>query len=372
MGRIKPSAYEARMTERWQPHDGAALAPADSVPVPDPDLPELAELRALVAQGQPLLRMRTLCDVPMGAATLPVSVFTLGSERPDAPVAAFFGGVHGLERIGSQVVLAYLRSLVMRLAWDDSLHRLLEDVRLVFMPLVNPGGVWLGTRANPAGVDLMRSAPVEAEERVASLVGGHRISASLPWYRGAAGAPMPPESAALCQVVEDEILGHPFAMAVDCHSGFGLADRLWFPMACSRTPIEHLPELHAFGEILDHSLLHHRYVLEPQSQQYLAHGDLWDHLYRRACEHGPAPFLPLTLEMGSWLWVKKNPWQLFSRGGLFNPGLPHRQQRVLRRHVNGLDFVTRAVASWARWAPQGAAREAHRAQALQRWYRSAR
>ena len=24
-------------------------------------------------------------------------------------------------------------------------------------------------------------------------------------------------------------------------------------------------------------------------------------------------FLPLTLEMGSWIWVKKNPRQLFSR-----------------------------------------------------------
>ena len=48
-------------------------------------------------------------------------------------------------------------------------------------------------------------------------------------------------------------------------------------------------------------------------------------------------FLPLTLEMGSWLWVKKNPRQLFSRHGIFNPLIEHRQQRVLRRHLALLD-----------------------------------
>jgi hypothetical protein len=355
------------MTERWQRHD-ALLGAVDALP--GPDLPELAALRRLALDAPPLLRTRTVCQVALGAYHhLPVPVFTLGSEAPDAPVALFIGGVHGLERIGSQVVIAHLHSLVRRLSWDDGLHRLLDNVRLVFMPMVNPGGAWLGTRANPQGIDLMRCAPVDCDSRAAPLVGGHRFSAALPWYRGAAGAPLPPEGAALCEVVEQELQGRPFAIAVDCHSGFGLTDRLWFPWACSRAPIEHLPEVHAFGEILDHSLLHHRYRLEPQSRQYLTHGDLWDHLYRGARQAAPArPFLPLTLEMGSWLWVKKNPWQLFTRRGLFNPGRPHREQRVLRRHVHGLDFVVRAAASWQRWVPQGEARERHRAAALQRWF----
>ena len=33
----------------------------------------------------------------------------------------------------------------MRLRWDDSLHRMLDSMRLVFMPMVNPGGLLLGT-----------------------------------------------------------------------------------------------------------------------------------------------------------------------------------------------------------------------------------
>ncbi|WP_436310216.1 M14 family zinc carboxypeptidase [Variovorax sp. LjRoot130] len=332
------------------------------------DLPELLELQRLAQLAGPLMEQRVLCEVVAGEQRFPVHAFVLGSARADAPAVGFFGGVHGLERIGAEVTIAYLRSIVMRLAWDETLHRQLEAMRLVFMPLVNPGGLWLGTRANPNGVDLMRNAPVESKERVPYLVGGQRISAGLPWYRGAQGQPMECESAALCALVETELLGRPLSVAVDCHSGFGLTDRIWFPYAHTSRPIAHLPEMHALCEILDQTLLHHRYVLEPQSRQYLAHGDLWDHLYLGATKRPDTVFLPVTLEMGSWLWIKKNPRQIFSRHGIFNPMIEHRQQRVLRRHIGWLDFITRAVCSYKRWLPGGEQRAHHRQQAMARWY----
>jgi hypothetical protein len=333
------------------------------------ELPELLELQQLAELGGPYIERRLLCESVAGQRRFPVQALLLGSARPDVPAVGIFGGVHGLERIGAEVAIAYLRSLVMRLRWDDTLHRQLERVRLVFMPLVNPGGLWLGTRANPNGVDLMRNAPVESSERVPYLIGGQRISASLPWYRGRLGAPMECESAALCALVESELLGRPFSIAVDCHSGFGLTDRIWFPYAHTARPIAHLAEMHALCEILDHTLLHHRYVLEPQSRQYRAHGDLWDHLYLAAGRLAHAPvFLPVTLEMGSWLWVKKNPRQLFSRHGIFNPMVVHRQQRVVRTHIGWLDFIARAAGSHERWLPAGAQRARHHADALARWY----
>ncbi|MEP7099785.1 MAG: M14 family zinc carboxypeptidase [Burkholderiales bacterium] len=332
--------------------------------------PELLELDALLRAAGGLVERRLLCEVRVGSETLPVHAYLFGSARVDAPAVGFFGGVHGLERIGAEVVIAHLRSLVMRLRWDETLHRQLETMRLLFVPLVNPGGLALGTRANPNGVDLMRNAPVEALDRVPYLVGGQRVSASLPWYRGTSGAGMEPESAALCRIVQDELLSRPFSIAVDCHSGFGLRDRVWFPFAHTARPIEHLSEIHALCETMDETLLHHRYLIEPQSHQYLAHGDLWDHLYLGA--RPGAVFLPLTLEMGSWLWVRKNPRQLFSRHGLFNPMIAHRQQRVLRRHLGWLDFIARAACSHARWLPTGAARDAHRELAMARWYRGGR
>jgi hypothetical protein len=332
------------------------------------ELPQLDELQRLTELGAPWMERRLLCEVDAGERRFPVHAYVLGSDHADAPAVGIFGGVHGLERIGAEVAIAYLRSIVMRLQWDVSMQRMLDTMRLVFVPLVNPGGLWLGTRANPRGVDLMRNAPVESTERVPYLIGGQRISAALPWYRGAKEAQMECESAALCRIVETELLGRPFSISVDCHSGFGMADRVWFPYAHTGRPIAHLPEMHAFAEILDQSLPHHRYVVEPQSRQYLTHGDLWDHLYMSATRRADTVFLPMTLEMGSWAWVLKNPRQFFSRSGIFNPVIEHRRQRVLRRHTAWLDFITRAVCSHERWVPGMAQRARHRAGALSRWY----
>jgi Zinc carboxypeptidase len=342
---------------------------SDAAPCLNPtELPELVEIQQIIDEGGTQIEHRVVGEVACNAHPLPLHVITMGNPDRSVPAVGFFGGVHGLERIGAEVVITYLRSLVRRLRWDSVLQRQLETLRLVFMPLVNPGGLLRGTRANPNGVDLMRNAPLDATDAVPWLIGGQRMSASLPWYRGRQGADMETESQALCDLVSAELLVRPFSIALDCHSGFGTIDRIWFPFAHTARPISHLSEVHALNEIFEHSHAHHRYVLEPQSRQYLAHGDLWDHLYLRACEVSSRTFLPLTLEMGSWMWVKKNPRQLFSRQGIFNPLIEHRQQRVLRRHMAWLDFLTRAASGHRHWVPTGQAREQHHQRALQRWY----
>lgn len=331
--------------------------------------PELQALRELLDTAPPEAEIHQLCEVQAGPQRFPVVSVALGNPSPHVPAVGFFGGVHGLERIGACVVTTYLSSLLARLKWDALLHRQLESVRLVFMPVVNPGGVWLGTRANPSGVDLMRNAPIDSAEQVPFLLAGQRISRWLPWFRGPRDAPMEPESQALCSVVEQELLSRAFSIAIDCHSGFGSTDRIWFPLAHSPRPIEHLPEMSALTEIYEQAHPHHRYIIEPQSDHYLTHGDLWDHLYLRACAEPGRTLLPLTLEMGSWMWVKKNPRQLFSRQGLFNPIAQHRQKRVLRRHLPWLDFMTHAASSHQSWRLNGADREAQRQRAIDRWYR---
>jgi hypothetical protein len=341
------------------------------VPVARPDVPELSELDALRERGAALRHVRfdayVLTHVSVRGRHLPVWSLALGESDRTLPAIGFFGGVHGLERIGASVVLAWMRHLLARAAWDRALQSLLERVRVIAMPVVNPGGLLLGTRANSDGIDLMRNAPIDADARVPWLVGGQRRSRRLPWYRGPDGAPMAPEADALCRFVEDECAGRPLTIAIDCHSGFGMRDRLWFPHACTRTPTRVLPELHALTALYEDCHPHHRYRIEPQSVQYLAHGDLWDHLHRRL-DDATHPFLPLTLEMGSWLWVRKNLRQLMRREGLFNPAHGHRERRVLRTHVAWFDFLLHAAASHAEWMPNEAQREAHARQALARWY----
>lgn len=334
-----------------------------------PALPELKELERIIQLGQSQLDVAVLCDVDVQHKRFPVYRLALGNPDPAKPAIGFFGGIHGLERIGTQVLLSFLRGLLTRLQWDKSLQHMLDDVRLVFMPLMNPGGMWLATRANPNGVDLMRNAPVEALDKVPFLLGGHRYSRHLPWYRGPLNAPMEIENQALVRAVREELLGRPFSVAIDCHSGFGLRDRVWFPHAHSVHPIPHLADILALEELFQQTHPNHRYLFEPQSLQYQTHGDIWDYLYLEAQQQPERSFLPLTLEMGSWLWVKKNPRQLFSRHGMFNPVAEHRLHRVLRRHNSWLDFLMRATCGYQQWLASGPTRLRLQERAVQRWYR---
>jgi hypothetical protein len=316
---------------------------------------EHEELLALLEAGHQHFSTQTVCEVAVRGRSFPVYTASIGSDDPRAPAIGFFGGIHGLERIGTQLILHYMRALLSRLQWDELLHRQLQAVRLVFMPIVNPGGMWAHQRANPNGVDLMRNAPQDADARVPFLAGGQRIGPWLPWYCGRRGAPMEAESTALLHVVEQELSSRPFSLALDCHSGYGWDDSIWFPYARSRRLMPNLPEMYALKMMLEEAHPHHGYSFEPQSNQYLLHGDLWDCAYDRTDRS--RIFLPMTLELGSWLWIRKNPRQLFSRQGIFNPVKEHRTRRVLRRHATLLDFLTRAAFGANRWLPQAGRRE---------------
>ncbi len=342
-------------------------------------LPELEAIEQLIDGAPRGVEVRTVCEVDANGQRLPVHAISFGNPDRSVPALGFFGGVHGLERIGTHVLLHFLQHLFGRIRHDHELNQRLESMRLVFMPLVNPGGMLRTSRCNPRGVDLMRNAPVESASRVPFMLGGQMLSAHLPWFRGhtektvnqpsaASASTMEPESRALCKLVEEELLGRPFAAALDCHSGFGFRDRVWFPYAHTTRPIHRLPEIHALTHLFDQHQPQHDYVFEPQSLQYLTHGDLWDYLYQRSLATSDGVFLPLTLELGSWRWVRKYPRQLFSRLGLFNPLPPARRARVLQNHLPWLEFLTRMGGSFADWLPTGSAREAHQQRALARWY----
>ena len=334
-------------------------------------LPEQEAVERLISSAPRGADVRTVCEVDANGQRMPVHTICLGNPDHSVPAIGFFGGVHGLERIGTHVLLHFLQDVLARLRSDSELNRRLESMRLVFMPLVNPGGMLRTTRCNPRGVDLMRNAPVESASKVPFMLGGQRVSAHLPWFRGncgVAGDAMEPESRALCKLVEDELLERPFSVALDCHSGFGFRDRIWFPYAHTAEPIRHLPEIHALTRLFDQQQPLHDYVFEPQSRQYLTHGDLWDYLYQRSLTNSDGVFLPLTLELGSWRWVRKHPRQLFSRLGMFNPLPPERRARVLQNHLPWLEFLTSMGGSFADWLPTGSARNQHQQSALARWY----
>jgi len=332
-------------------------------------LAELDRLERIIEQFGDRAHCEIIEHIPYKKHAFPIHCLTLGSQQAEAPTLAFFGGVHGLEKIGSEVILSFMQTICRLLDWDQEFIGRLQHSRLVFVPLVNPVGVYVGTRANGNGVDLMRNAPIESAAAT-KLYCGHRISPRLPWYRGIEGQ-MEKEAQALCRVVEKHLFGSRLSIAVDLHSGFGIRDRLWFPYASRQTPFGHLAEMLALKENFDRCYPYHIYKIEPTCTEYLINGDLWDYLFDLFVERtaGDSLFLPLTLEMGSWLWLRKSPLHLFSRHGLFHPILPHRRQRIYRRHFLLFDFLHRSLLYPTAWTPLSEQQKQLNTQkALEMWY----
>lgn len=312
----------------------------------------MIELEKLIKKYDHLLKVEVIDQVEYKKERYPLYVLRLGSEKPLDPSIGFFGGVHGLEKIGSEVVISYLSTVLKTLEWDEMFQERLKRSRMVFFPIVNPVGVLNISRGNGNGVDLMRNSPLDGDEKSGPIYRGHRLSNKIPWYRGLEGAEMQTESKALIATAEKYLLSSKASLSVDVHSGFGAKDRLWFPFAHSRKPFPLLSEVHAFKTLFDETFPHHFYEIEPVSRQYTINGDLWDYVFINHLEklkNEGRFFIPWTLEMGSWLWLKKNPAQIFTKFGAFHPMQPHRYHRILRRHLNMFDFFHRCLINFERW-----------------------
>ena len=79
------------------------------------NLPELVMLKRLIDEGGSHLEVAAPCSIAMDGREFPVYTIAMGNPSPDVPVLGFFGGIHGLERIGTQVLLSFLESLIARL-----------------------------------------------------------------------------------------------------------------------------------------------------------------------------------------------------------------------------------------------------------------
>lgn len=333
-------------------------------------LPELYQLDRWAELHDHRCRVSILSEIVYKQEILPIYRFEFGSTAPDAPTVIFVGGVHGVERIGTQVLLSFMQTLFERMHWDDTLEMLLTDLRVVFIPLMNPAGMLRRRRSNAQGVDLMRNAPIDAKGKVSLMLGGHRVSRYLPWYRGKKGQDMQQENQAVYDYVQSVLRTSRFVITLDCHSGFGHQDRIWFPYAYTPDPFEHIGEVYALQQLFQRNHSSYSfYVVEPQSTSYTTHGDFWDYTYKTGLNERAGMYLPLTLEMGSWMWVRKNPRQMFNSLGIFNPVMPHRHERVLRRHQCLMDFLMRAARNYERWLPGKDTHDEWMHQAIEHWYR---
>ncbi len=313
---------------------------------------EILQVQALAKLASQFGEVEKLAEIKYRDKKFPIYSFVIGSARRSDPTLGLFGGVHGLERVGTQIVCAFLETLIQQLTWDKDLIARMKNLRIASIPLINPVGMYLGTRGNGQGVDLMRNAQVEGED-VPFLVGGQRLSSKLWWYRGQTGGPLEKEVEASMNFVRREVFPSRASLSLDCHSGFGMQDRLWYPYARTKTPFPRIHEAQTIQQLLSKTYPYHVYKIESQSSAYTTHGDFWDVLFDEHQKERPdSPFIPWTLELGSWMWVKKNPLQIFDIQGLFNPIKPHRIRRTLRRHLLLIDFFLSAVKNHEVWSDQ--------------------
>ena len=117
------------------------------------ELPELTELERLIDEGKQYMSVRVPVHIERQRVPLPFYVLEMGNTAPDTPVLILVGGVHGVERIGTQVILAFLRTLIRRLHWDPLMQDALNNLHLLIVPMVNPGGMAANSRCNLRGVD---------------------------------------------------------------------------------------------------------------------------------------------------------------------------------------------------------------------------
>src|SRR5690242_13384201 len=90
--------------------------------LPETTFAEYEALKAILDAGSRRMAVRVECEVSTRGRAFPIYVATVGSLDPQAPAIGFFAGIHGLERIGTQLLLDYMRTLVARLEWDDLLQ----------------------------------------------------------------------------------------------------------------------------------------------------------------------------------------------------------------------------------------------------------
>ena len=96
------------------------------------------------------------------------------------------------------------------------------------------------TRANGQGIDLMRNAPIDSQTNC--LAGRWTPDFALfALVSGGRGCRDGEKAQAVYNFIQTQVFPAPFSLVLDCHSGFGLHDRIWFPYAKSRQePIKHL------------------------------------------------------------------------------------------------------------------------------------
>ncbi len=93
------------------------------------NLPELLALEQLIAKDRDGVHWRVEDQVSLtDDIQLPIYSVTVGNADRSNPAVLFTAGMHGVERIGTQVIIGFLQALIERISWDHNYRSLFERV----------------------------------------------------------------------------------------------------------------------------------------------------------------------------------------------------------------------------------------------------
>ena len=131
------------------------------------------------------------------------------SDNPDIeenePEFRYISTMHGDEPIGTELILYLIDRLLNDYGSDARITDLVNETEIWLMPLMNPDGLELGTRANANGLDLNRSFPTFASNFTGTIYDGEPL--------GDAGRQ--PEVAAVMNWTAES----SFALSANLHTG---------------------------------------------------------------------------------------------------------------------------------------------------------
>ena len=286
----------------------------------------------------------------------------ISNQQKYENIIYIIGGIHGKESIGVEIILNFLKEI--------SNHKsLLNQNKIIIIPWINPIGIHRKTRSNHNSIDLMRNAQIKIDNRFGGsklpLGSGHHLSPKIPWYAGKNNLlEIEPELKALENLIysfwndQTNNLNKSVTnrnIILDLHSGYGSVDSIWYPWAYQKQNFPFMDQIIKFKLMVQEN-----YQWQSQSEAYLIAGDFWDYMTLKFLDftrsqkshsqksHSQKPhcrelensfFIPLTLEMGSWSWIKQNPLQIFRSLGLFYPYEKNENKNVMEKHLPLLNFL---------------------------------
>lgn len=305
---------------------------------------ELLQLKRLEKNFGDVVITEELGEVAYKGYRTPINAFFISHKpKPELPTIAFFSCFHGVEWIGSRVLVNFVEHLVREIKWDEDIKNLTDKVNICGILTVNPVGRIEGYRSNGNGIDLMRNSPVRAEHAV-PLLGGQKISRYLPWYMGKG---LEKENEIVVKFLNNYVFPSHFKMTIDIHSAFLRRSRIWIPYASGKKlPAKEARLFRQLRKMLNGIYKYNPYKYEKQESLYKTHGDFWDYNFDRHNEVYKGTYLPLTLEISSWNWTMKNFLKHWSLESLFSPDTTKESNAEYIKHIMVFDFLIRFLKNY--------------------------